>query len=325
MKRFIYILPIILFSFSTYARNWQKIYIPEAQCGDGTPYYVFIDYKNNKKLAIEFMGGGACWDYDSCYGKNTRTKLNPIKKWPVFSVVSSGYKIASPVHDHTMIYFPYCTGDVFSGNHLARYKNKTVNHKGYTNVQKSIEYIQSNNFFDFKNLEQLILTGASAGAIGAFVHTQTLERYVSEHTKLRLIADSPGLHFGNTFWDKFSHSLFRDFEDSFSGVGLRIQKGDGLIAKYLPQMCRRLRGWKVGVMQSTYDLVMSRGFGEISPWKHRRQVLGPYGVLEQAKYTDNCEAWVHDSIAHTFLLLPVTTWLRSGGVSAMSFFKNMMQ
>lgn len=325
VKKLVFILPIVLFCFSSYARDWQRIYIPEAQCGDGSPYYVYIDYKNTKKMTIEFMGGGACWDYESCYGKDTRTKLNPIKKWPLFSVISSGYKILSPVHDHSMIYFPYCTGDVHSGDHVARYDSKTVNHKGFTNVQKAISYIQSENFFDFYQLDELILTGASAGAIGAVVHTQTLQNYVSSQTKLRLIADSPGLHFGKTFWHKFSSSLLRDFERSFMGIGLSIDRNDGLVAKQLPQVCRALRQWRVGIMQSTYDLVMSRSFGEISPWKHRKLVLGPEGVLAQTQYTDNCKAWVHDSIAHTFMLVPITSWFKSKGISAMSFFKNIMQ
>lgn len=276
-------------------------------------------------MTIEFMGGGACWDYESCYGKDSKAKLNPIKKWPVFSVISSGYKRVSPVHDHSMIYFPYCTGDVFSGQHVAHYNGKTVNHMGFKNVERAIDYIQDSDLFNFQNLEELVLTGASAGAIGAMVHTQTLEPYVSKNTNLRLVADSPGLHFGNEFWDKFSSSLFRDFELSFRGLGLRIHKGDGLVARQLPQFCSTLRHWKIGIMQSTYDLVMSKGFGEISPWNHRKSVLGPNGVLAQTQYAQNCSAWVHDSIAHTFLLIPVTSWFRSKGVSAMRFFKNIIQ
>lgn len=43
----------------------------QPRCGDGSNYSFFVSrplkqYTNDKKLIIEFMGGGACWDDQTC-------------------------------------------------------------------------------------------------------------------------------------------------------------------------------------------------------------------------------------------------------------------
>ena len=142
-------------------------------------YSVYVEIKKPNKLAIEFMGGGACWSKNTCWGPNFRTVLFPLPKLPAMSVLSSGYEQMSPLSDYSFVYFPYCTGDVFAGDHTAKYEGLLldfpVHHRGYTNVQKTIKYLKENKI-DFSQVEDFVVYGSSAGAIGSLVHIKNFER-----------------------------------------------------------------------------------------------------------------------------------------------------
>ena len=78
----------IIYPLQADARQWKKVMIPGAQCGSGAPYAVWIDKKSKSKLAIEFMGGGACWSAATCFGPNFRAWSFPIPRFPLMSVFS---------------------------------------------------------------------------------------------------------------------------------------------------------------------------------------------------------------------------------------------
>ena len=51
--------------------TWIKVEPPGVTCGDGSPYKMFVNYSNQSdNLVVVFEPGGACWDYDSCAGRN---------------------------------------------------------------------------------------------------------------------------------------------------------------------------------------------------------------------------------------------------------------
>jgi hypothetical protein len=100
------------------SRNWERIPIPGAMCGDGNEYALQVSRGDPNKIAFEFMGGGACWSFSTCFGP---TPLTIIHELPVILGLG-GFKshspAKSPVADYTMVYFPYCTGDVHIGDHV---------------------------------------------------------------------------------------------------------------------------------------------------------------------------------------------------------------
>ena len=59
--------------------TWIKIEPPGVVCGNNTPYKFFVNFSDKSdNLAVVFEPGGACWDYDSCAGKNgIRGAANP--------------------------------------------------------------------------------------------------------------------------------------------------------------------------------------------------------------------------------------------------------
>lgn len=315
-------------SITANARNWKRVYIPDTKCGNGMQYSVYVEIKNPNKLAIEFMGGGACWSKNTCWGPNFRTVLFPLPKLPAMSVLSSGYEQMSPLSDYSFVYFPYCTGDVFAGDHTAKYEGLVldfpVHHRGYTNVQKTIKYLKENKI-DFSQVEDFVVYGSSAGAIGSLVHAKHFENELPRTAKKTLIADSPGLHFGKHFWKKFTPKILSDFHKAFKAVNFDIDFKDGLIAHQVPNYCATFSNWNIGIIQSTQDLIMSAVFGEISPEEHRNLVLGKEGLAETIKGIRNCSAFIPDSKMHTFYLLLNTANRKINNTSVLDYTENLLK
>ena len=327
MKTIFTLVLAMLVTQTTFARSWDRIEIPGAVCGDGLPYSVFVDKKaKSKNLLVEFMGGGVCWDYDTCYGVdmggiNFRTWMHPLPKVSFYSYMTSDMWLVSkhPFVDDSAIYLPYCTGDVFSADHKANYDGVPAYHQGYRNVLMTFMYLQQKNIINFAQTERLTVWGASAGAIGALVHMKNLEPYFPRAKKMAII-DSAGLHFGPTFWRKFTPQLFSDFSKVFYDAGVQLNYNDGFLAPQMGAVFNNLRQWTIGIMQSTRDSVMSTKFGEISPEDHRALVLSNRGIAAIARPFLNTSVWINDSSQHTFLLLPNTAKLTdASNLTAMNF------
>ncbi|KYG67579.1 hypothetical protein AZI85_17380 [Bdellovibrio bacteriovorus] len=301
MKTYSLFILITLFSVITEARTWQKIDIPGAHCGNGQVYSVYLDRKDDDKLLIEFMGGGACWSEGTCYGSSPLTRLSPLPGDPQTTVMAQE-KPGNPWQEHSALFFPYCTGDVFAGTHEAHYKpGATLYHTGATNIAAAFAYLNQQRVIDFKNLSDLTVWGWSAGAIGALLHTETMRPYLVASTRKTIIADSPGLHFGKNFWKKFTPALTQDYLAQFAKIGLIASVDDGFIAPLMGPVFAKLSDWNIGIMQSTKDMVMSMVFGNITPESHRALVLGPSGIAMIAAPFPNVKTWIADVVTHTFL------------------------
>src|SRR5688500_7413247 len=51
--------------------EWLAIAPEGAVCGNGSPYRFFANFSDtSNNLVVAFEPGGACWDYDSCTGRN---------------------------------------------------------------------------------------------------------------------------------------------------------------------------------------------------------------------------------------------------------------
>lgn len=294
------VLLFLIQTYSTFAADFVKITIPDAKCGNGEAYSVYLKKNSAQKLLVEFMGGGACWNYDSCFA-NPKTSLAPITSPGPFSVLSTDGP-GNPFDNSTMLYFPYCTGDVHIGNHIANYDGKTVYHYGSKNIDLTLKYLADNNLIAFDSYKDVTVWGASAGAIGSLFYGKKIEPLLSSQAKKTLILDSPGLHYGPTFWDKFSARTLADFAVALFNVHIIPNFNDGFIAKKLRPTFYLYHEWTIGVLIATKDRVMSTVFGDITPEEHEKLVLGPEGIPAIAQEFSNIKVWLQDSGTHTFLV-----------------------
>ena len=120
----------------------QVLTIPGAVCGRGKPYKVYFRPGDSTKLAIHLEGGGRCTNYEECISKN------PLKRKTVFmsnmpefgakgiisQAVFSTNPNHSPIHDYSLLQFPYCTGDLFLGADQVEYVSKKKHKKKLSTI-----------------------------------------------------------------------------------------------------------------------------------------------------------------------------------------------
>lgn len=154
--------------------EWAFEAFPDAFCNDGTPTGIGVYRTDSPNLVVYFQGGGACWDYLTCFTFNTATKgpfqeeqfRGESERFPESALSSSADK--SPYATWNKVFVPYCTGDVHSGNNVATYKSgpneATFHHVGRHNVEAFIHRLKAT----FPKTDRLAVTGSSAGGYGAF-------------------------------------------------------------------------------------------------------------------------------------------------------------
>jgi len=147
---------------------------------------------------ISFQGGGAGWDKTTLeilpristkFCKRSITKQDPYGIYDR----SNSYNAFT---DYTIVNVLYCSGDLHAGEATRQFKGgwgntvTTVNQTGYKNTMATLNWIKS-QIGDYlnPNLGSLVISGQSAGAIGA----QLWSHYIIENfnaTKKVVIIDS---------------------------------------------------------------------------------------------------------------------------------------
>lgn len=181
--------------------TWEKIEPPGAVCGNDSQYKIWANYSNTSdNLVVVLEPGGACWDYDSCTGKNgIRGAANvdglPDDHWqlaPFISPFLNRSDPTSPSLDWNFVYVPYCTGDVHTGNAVATYDDDTgtnevtFHHEGHADMQQVVSWIDQN----FTHVPKMLVTGCSAGGVGSLVNYHFLRNGVHAAEKGYLLDDS---------------------------------------------------------------------------------------------------------------------------------------
>lgn len=146
--------------------QWTWVDFPNSECGNGSATGLGINLSNRSSDVIIFMqGGGACWNQLTCYtirsasnfdGYNgTDFASDSIKNQVAFNRVN----LANPFRDASLVFIPYCTGDVHTGDTVASYGG---HHKGAANVRAFLERLAPT----FPGARRIWLTGTSAGGYG---------------------------------------------------------------------------------------------------------------------------------------------------------------
>jgi hypothetical protein len=218
--------------------RWQKIEIPGLKCGNDSQYKVFANYSDTSdNLVVVMEPGGACWDYDSCTGKNgVRGAANPNgvpDDHYTFGMITSPFLVRgaeeSPTRDWNMIYLPYCTGDVFTGNKVATYHDDTgqnpdvvFHHDGHRDMTAVAEWLNG----QFTHVPKMLVTGCSAGGVGSLVNYHFLRKGVKAAEKAYLLDDSGPIFPSNSFSGPM-HAKIREAWD-LASIGGELPAGFNL-------------------------------------------------------------------------------------------------
>jgi Pectinacetylesterase len=178
--------------------TWTWIDVPESRCNDGTPTGFAINPQDTSDLFVFFEGGGACWDYTTCVALNTATS-GPVgsAEWalrePNLPAPFDRNRASNPFRNATMVYIPYCTGDLHAGDNVAQYQNVTYYHKGRPDTVAFMSRIAST----WPHPARVVWSGSSAGGYGATL-SYDLARKTFGDVRMYLIDDAGPLLEGDT-------------------------------------------------------------------------------------------------------------------------------
>ncbi len=190
--------------------SWQTVELPTAtgaSCSDGSPYRFFVNRTPfSNKTVVVFEGGGACWDQDSCTTSSLLGASNPngipadYMSSPIAQLMTpmtSRLSLLGTVQTQqwNIVYMPYCTGDVHTGNKVGVYSEidpdnpKVYHHRGALNTEAAAAWLKEN----LPQPKHLLVTGASAGGAGATANYAVVRNSLNPKAS-GLMADSGPLY-----------------------------------------------------------------------------------------------------------------------------------
>ena len=179
------------------AQHVSSVPLGQPQCGDGTSFSFFYSrpparLANTNKILIEFQGGGACWDENTCgmqstmltwpeiydnfigkscseidYGLQSNAEGTPISMLCAKSVGGTDFR------EYNTVIIPYCTQDVHLGDSIQYYGDDTVRHVGAHNMWQTLQWI----FANFPNPTHIFLTGCSAGGTAVPIAYDLIQKH----------------------------------------------------------------------------------------------------------------------------------------------------
>jgi Pectinacetylesterase len=180
---------------ATVPAGWHFYLIDGAVCRDGSPSGIYVRYSpsGSRKLMIYLEGGGACISPHFCdhnpanlhqffpggpaqgesFSAVVAANMNDfVLQQPYTTGTFDDTNDENPFKDWNRVYVPYCTGDV----HFGTAENvvmddglggtRHLQFVGHRNMQKIIARVAPT----FAAVDQVILTGTSAGGLGAVLN-----------------------------------------------------------------------------------------------------------------------------------------------------------
>jgi len=186
------------------AADWTWVPFPDAFCTDAampTPAaYQFttsttglaISWGTGPDLVVFLQGGGACWNFLTCGGAPTLLKktastgpFGPDRfAADIYAKYPSSWmhraNLPGALRDATIVFVPYCTGDVHGGDAARTYASPipgqpaiTWHHVGHANVMAFLKRLGPT----FPAPRKLVVAGSSAGGFGSLANYAAFRWY----------------------------------------------------------------------------------------------------------------------------------------------------
>jgi hypothetical protein len=147
--------------------EWETVEAPaDCMCSDGAPFEFYVREADPTKVVFFFEGGGACFSAATCAPDSNTFKRTAQLPDDLANGTGDGIWSTSnpdnPIAGWSVVYVPYCTGDVHIGNATTDYGGGVVmQHKGYVNGTAALETLVAR----FPDATELLVTGESAGSV----------------------------------------------------------------------------------------------------------------------------------------------------------------
>jgi len=161
-------------------------YVAEgAMCLDGTPavYYIHVGDVNINKWIIFFSGGGWCYNDNLCSDRSVTDLGSSSGYPPTYDPPESGNGIQSDdiarnpnFYNWNFVFVRYCDGASWAGyvEEQIHAGGRDFWYRGLLNYNAMIENLITVSNPSLSDATEVILTGCSAGGLGAFFHCDAL-------------------------------------------------------------------------------------------------------------------------------------------------------
>lgn len=171
------------------ANTLTYIHVPEAKCMNDTETGFLVDLNpESENLVLYFQEGGACYD-TACNAYNldgyNADKLEDTRSAYFTDGILSRTEEGNPVKDWNIVFFPYCSGDIFSGNIDSQPATGGRKHVGYNNVSYFLNKVAPH----FIDAEHILVTGSSAGGLGSLINFDRIAQTFTD-SQLSFLDDS---------------------------------------------------------------------------------------------------------------------------------------
>jgi hypothetical protein len=162
-------------------------------CSTGTPWVFFAKRGTVNKVVMYYQGGGACWNPFTC-NPATPTYDTAVTENDDPSDIDSGFgdlaNPDNPFKDWSVVFIPYCTGDVHWGDASFVYSGGglefTIEHRGAVNARVAEKWARDH----FVMPEEVFVTGSSAGAYGAIASSPYLMEFAWPSSHFAVLGDA---------------------------------------------------------------------------------------------------------------------------------------
>ncbi len=155
---------------------WTWIDVPGAICNDGSPTGLAVNPGSGDTLVLFLNGGGACWDPVTCraglaeggpYGQ--AQFQSDVARLAPGSIVDRAVVDAIYGAGATLVFVPYCTGDVHWGDATVDYPGLgTWHHAGERNLAADVGWLAAR----IPSPRRLVVSGSSGGGYGSLLAHQ---------------------------------------------------------------------------------------------------------------------------------------------------------
>ena len=178
--------------------TWQKVTAPsDCQCSDGSEFNFWIHRGTSTRVVFYLEGGGACFTAATCGPEDpsyTRNLSGEAKDQPggkPSGILDFGNG-KNPFRDDSVVFVPYCTGDLHLGNAVHDYGNGVViHHNGAINGSTALAAAGAS----FPSATEVVVAGGSAGSAATPMYGG-LAHDVFPEAKITVIADASGAYPG---------------------------------------------------------------------------------------------------------------------------------
>ncbi|MBI5070354.1 MAG: esterase [Deltaproteobacteria bacterium] len=163
---------------------WSWVEFPDSSCDDGSATGVAVSPGTGTDLVVFLNGGGACWDYLTCYVLNTAShgpfgaaQFERLRTTALPGSILDRGLAGNPFADATLVFVPYCTGDIHGGDSVVTYTgpsdSRVHHHVGHANVLAFLRRLAAT----WPSPQRLVVAGASAGGFGALLNYDAFRHY----------------------------------------------------------------------------------------------------------------------------------------------------